>query len=157
MSLFLLSCSSSKKLVHADHIPSSGERAIRTSIADLANKYVGTKYRYGGQDNRGLDCSGLVFKVFTDHAIKLPRSSSEQMRVGKMTTTKKAQIGDLVFFRQNGRINHVAIVTEVRPKGLWVTHSTTSRGVIHENLYDSAYWSSKIEEVRDIISVSTGK
>lgn len=130
---------------------------MRTSIADVANTYIGTNYRYGGLDSRGLDCSGLVYKVFKDHAIMLPRSSAEQIRVGKTTSPQKAQIGDLIFFRQNGRINHVAIVTEVRSSGLWVTHSTTSRGVINENLYDSAYWSSRIEDVRNIISFTGGK
>lgn len=152
-----MSCNASRKLYHTDRLPHSNERAIRTSVADRANTYIGTNYRYGGLDSRGLDCSGLVYNVFKDHSIVLPRSSADQMRIGRPTSPKNAKIGDLIFFRQNGKINHVAIVTEVGSKGLWVTHSTTSRGVIHENLYDSAYWSSRIEGVRDIISFSTGK
>ena len=155
--VLLLNCTSSRKLYHTDFPTNSNERAIRTSIADLANTYIGTNYRYGGLDGRGLDCSGLVYKVFKEHSITLPRSSAEQLRIGKTTSTKKAQIGDLIFFRQNGRINHVAIVTEVHSRGLWVTHSTTSKGVIHENLNESAYWSSRIEGVRDIISLGGGK
>lgn len=152
--MLMIGCTSSRTLVH--HSPGGfrNELSLRASIAREANTFVGTKYRYGGKDRKGLDCSGLVFTVYQDHALALPRSSSEQMKIGKRITANSAQVGDLIFFQQNGRINHVAIVTDIRGNDLWVTHSTTSRGVIREKLYDSAYWSSRIEGVRDIISTN---
>ena len=128
------------------------ESDLRLSIASEANQYLGTGYRYGGLDKKGLDCSGLVYLVFRDHSLSLPRSSAEQRRVGRHTTMRDARVGDLIFFRQQGKVNHVAIVTGVDRGELWVTHSTTSRGVIKENLNASAYWSKRIEDVRDIVS-----
>lgn len=153
--LLVLACTSSRTLVSRHTSGSAGERSLRQAIATDANHFIGTKYRYGGVDQSGLDCSGLVYSIFKAHALNIPRSSSEQIKVGRRISTKAAQVGDLVFFKQKGRINHVAIVTGRKSGDLWVTHSTTSRGVVREKLYDSSYWSSRIEGVRDIISISS--
>lgn len=151
----VLACTSTRDLVNRHETRPSSEKSLRLSIATDANHFIGTEYRYGGMDQSGLDCSGLVYTIFKSHAFNLPRSSSEQMKVGRRISAKAAQVGDLVFFKQNGRINHVAIVTAIKAGDLWVTHSTTSRGVIRESLNDSSYWSSRVEGVRDIISISS--
>lgn len=149
--LIFLGCTPSRSLIKSGPANTNKEGTLRQSIAKEANTYVGTKYRYGGLDKRGLDCSGLVYTVFRNHSLPVPRSSGEQIKAGKKITPHSAQVGDLIFFKQNGKINHVAIVTDIRGDDLWVTHSTTSRGVVRENLFDSSYWSSRIEGVRDII------
>lgn len=151
--LLLVSCTAPKTLQH----PESVRHSVRHSIASKANAFIGTRYRYGGVDKRGLDCSGLVFTVFKDHAISLPRSSSAQMKLGKKISPQKARVGDLIFFRQAGKINHVAIITGVRNGEIWVTHCTTSRGVIREKLFESHYWTSRIEGVRDVLSGMAAK
>lgn len=150
--LLLFGCTSSRTLVTGSANLTKMERDLRSSIANQADHFIGTRYRYGGSDRKGLDCSGLVYTVFREHALALPRSSAEQLRVGREISPQTARVGDLIFFRQNGKVNHVAIVTDVRGGDLWVTHSTTSRGVVKENLFASAYWSNRIEGVRDIIA-----
>lgn len=150
--IFIVGCTSTRKLYHTGHSHKTDEQTIRSSIAEKANMFVGAKYRYGGLDNKGFDCSGLVYSVYRDHAITLPRSSRDQMNLGKNISPKSAKVGDLIFFRQKGKINHVAIITGIRAGDIWVTHSTTSRGVVREKLFESPYWTSRIEEVRDVIS-----
>lgn len=151
-----MGCTTSRKLAGGESSIGKDENALRKSIALEANQFIGTRYRYGGMDRKGFDCSGLVYAVFQEHSLSVPRSSSEQLKAGRKVSTRTAQIGDLIFFRQAGKVNHVAIVTDIRSGDLWVTHSTTSRGVIRENLSSSFYWSNRIEGVRDIIS-SSGK
>jgi len=68
-------------------------------VAD-ATKYLGVPYQWGGTNPAtGLDCSGLVQRVYSDLGISLPRTSQEQATVGSpVASLADAQPGDLVFF-----------------------------------------------------------
>ena len=44
------------------------------------------------------------------------------------------------------------MVTEVKDDGIYVIHSTTSKGVIINNITTSAYWRPKILYARNVIS-----
>ncbi len=67
-------------------------------IANVAKKYVGTKYRSGGTTPRGFDCSGFTSYVYKKAGVKrLPTSSSAQRHVGKVIPRSKAKAGDLIW------------------------------------------------------------
>lgn len=70
------------------------------SIVADANKYLGVPYVWGGTDpSTGLDCSGLVQRVFADLGTSVPRTSQEQATVGTpVASVGDAQPGDLVFY-----------------------------------------------------------
>ncbi len=74
----------------------------------------------------------------------LPHNSTAQSKQGKKIPIKQAQAGDLVFFGRNGKVNHVAIVLENNGRELKVIHSTSSRGVIIEDVLRSSYWKPKL-------------
>ncbi len=60
-----------------------------------------------------FDCSGLVYFVFKQLGIMLPRVSDRQASAGVHVDRKDLEPGDLVFFRLNGsRIDHVGIYLE---------------------------------------------
>jgi len=132
-------------------LANTGEVKSRTKIIDSANKYIGTKYVYGGKDAQGFDCSGLITKVFVDNKIDVKGNSIGLSKQGKTKTIKNAKAGDLVFFKKGDRVNHVALVTKVNEKELWVIHSTSSRGVIKENILASTYWRSKKYFFKDLL------
>ena len=71
-----------------------------SSVVADAQQYLGVPYRWGGTDpSTGLDCSGLVQRVYGDLGISLPRTSQEQVTVGTpVASLAQAQPGDLVFF-----------------------------------------------------------
>jgi hypothetical protein len=77
-------------------------------VAD-ARKYLGIPYLWGGTDPaRGLDCSGLVQKVYRDLGYDLPRVSADQARVGTaVPSLDQAQPGDLLAF--GSPVHHIAI------------------------------------------------
>ena len=108
-------------------------------LLDVARSWIGTPYRYGGNDRKGIDCSGFTCAVFdTALGIKLPRSSREQAEFCRPLKRNALKAGDLVFFsaRAGGdRINHVAIYMGDNT----IIHATTSRGVIISDL-DENYW-----------------
>lgn len=83
---------------------------VRKNLSKDAHQYMGVPYKWGGTTSSGFDCSGLVRAVYRLNGLTLPRTSREQYNSGKFIAKAKLQIGDLVFFSNNGRdVNHVGI------------------------------------------------
>ncbi|WP_431472677.1 C40 family peptidase [Nonlabens sp. SCSIO 43208] len=107
-----------------------------------ARGYLGTRYRYGGNDKNGVDCSGLICNAYGSENIQLPRTSAALYQSADRIKVKEVQKGDLLFFatgRNKKKVNHVGLVTDVTPAGIEFIHSTTSRGVIITS-FNEAYW-----------------
>ncbi len=124
---------------------------LRKSITSYAGEFKGTKYQYGGTSPKGFDCSGLTYYVFNKYKIGLPRGSYNQAKVGKRISLRQTKPGDLVFFGKRGKVNHVAMVVNNSSSGVEVIHSTSSKGVIIENINKSSYWKPKILFARDVL------
>lgn len=110
----------------------------RTDLVKEARKWIGTRYKYGGESRKGVDCSGLVMCVYRDRAgIKLPRNSAQQQEF--CTPLKREQLleADLVFFSSSrkGRVSHVGLYIG---EGRFI-HSSTSKGVIISSLDEDYY------------------
>lgn len=127
------------------------KKDIRQELVGTANKYIGAKYRYGGKDKRGFDCSGLVTKVFVDNKIEIAGNSKMLAKKGRPVTPNNAKKGDLIFFKKQNLVNHVALIVDKSDTALWVIHSTSSKGVIKENIFASKYWSSKEYFIKDLL------
>lgn len=84
------------------------------SIVNYAYQKLPTaKYKYGAAGPDFFDCSGFVYHCYGQLGVALPRSSSEQILVGKAVERGDIRVGDLVFFsRDNYSIGHVGIVVE---------------------------------------------
>jgi len=69
------------------------------ALRDVALKYVGVRYRYGGTSpSTGFDCAGFVRYVYKKAGVAdLPRSSSSQRYVGKVVSRKRAKVGDIIW------------------------------------------------------------
>lgn len=127
---------------------------LRNDIADYAHQQIGTRYVHAGKNNKGFDCSGFVFFVMNKYGISVPGSSRTQETYGKQISPANTKSGDLIFFRRSkkGEVFHVAIVYANDENGLQVVHSTSSRGVVLDNISNNSYWSPKISTGRDVIS-----
>ncbi|MFV1996898.1 MAG: C40 family peptidase [Acidiferrobacterales bacterium] len=103
--LLLTGCSSKPaKPVHSYSI--YGERA-----AAYAQKFIGTRYKYGGdRPGRGFDCSGLVQYSYKLAGLTVPRNTKYQFRNSRRVSRNHLRRGDLLFFNQEGKRNsHVGI------------------------------------------------
>ncbi|KQY47967.1 C40 family peptidase [Cellulomonas sp. Root137] len=67
------------------------------AIVEIAARYVGVPYVYGGSTPDGFDCSGFTSYVFAQVGISLPRTSSAQRNVGTVVSRADAQPGDLIW------------------------------------------------------------
>lgn len=88
---------------------SSTTSDMGTAIVKEAEKYIGTKYVYGGSSPAGFDCSGLVQYTLKKVGISVNRSSRDQYKNGVAVSRANLQAGDLVFFSKGGSISHVGI------------------------------------------------
>jgi len=117
-------------------------------IAEYAKKFIGVKYKWGGTTPDGFDCSGLVYYVFKQFGITMPRTSKEQANKG--TTVKKSELkpGDLLFFDTNGSnngvVSHVGIYIG---NGKFIHASNPRSNVkitdVNDSFYAKAYVKSK--------------
>jgi len=129
----------------------SNRNTLRQSITKSAMGYQGIHYVYGGKTPSGFDCSGFTSHVFKENGVSLTGASRHQARLGKAKPLQKAEPGDLIFFKNKGQITHVSIVVDKDEDELWVVHSTSSRGVVKDEILHSSYWKPKIAGVRDIL------
>ncbi len=123
-------------------------RALDTLLRQHAGRWLNTPYQFGGVSHEGVDCSGLIQRVYADAlGVALPRTTSQQLREGKRVRRGRAIPGDLVFFEPPGKSRHAGIVLADRQ----FLHASSSRGVMISPL-DEGYWSQHEMTVRRILS-----
>jgi len=101
-----------------------------------AARWRGTPHKMGGNDLNGVDCSGLVLRIYKDlFNLQMPRTAREQARLGFRVARDELEPGDLVFFKPPGKKDHVGIYLG---KGDFV-HTSSRRGVMVSQM-DLSYW-----------------
>ena len=116
-------------------------------VVEEAKKYLGKPYRYGATGPNAFDCSGLLYVVFKDSGMNVPRCSYEYLKIGTSVSLKNAKAGDVICFSQNGsRVSHVGIYMG---NGQFI-HASTSSGVIITSVTNK-YWAPKIKDVRRVL------
>ncbi|CAI0735698.1 Probable endopeptidase Spr precursor [Serratia proteamaculans] len=144
-SLLLAGCSS-----HAP--PPSGRLSdsivVVAQLNEQLRQWYGAPYRYGGLDRGGVDCSGFVYRTFSDRFdMQLPRSTEAQTSLGTKVSRDELMPGDLVFFKTGGGENGLHV-------GIYDTndqfiHASTSRGVMRSSL-NNVYWKKVYWQARRI-------
>ncbi len=90
--------------------PDENSQGAGSKLVRVAAGLIGTPYKYGGDDPRGFDCSGLVFYSFDRLGIEVPRTAADQRRAASRIDVDALSPGDLVFFRNSARkVDHVGI------------------------------------------------
>lgn len=68
-----------------------------SAVLQIAARYVGTPYVYGGASPAGFDCSGFVQYVYAQLGISLPRTAGADRYVGTVVSAADALPGDLIW------------------------------------------------------------
>lgn len=83
------------------------------SLLGFIDDWFGTRYRYGGESKKGIDCSALTGALLLAvYGFKVPRTAREQYDVTEHIDRSQLQEGDLVFFNTRGGVSHVGIYLE---------------------------------------------
>lgn len=114
-----------------------------SKVVRTARGFTGTPYKWGGTTRSGMDCSGLLINSFNSIDYQIPRTSAEQAKIGKKVKMNDLEEGDLVFFatgKKKKKITHVGLVTTKKSKKqIWFIHSSSSLGVVENNIYQEYY------------------
>jgi len=139
-SVSLSACVSARHLNVPAPPPASAPLAAPTSVVDFARSLVGTPYRWGGSTpDGGFDCSGFVMYVMAAEDIAMPRTVSEQYRVGSAVAWNRLRAGDLVFFTTTGPgATHVGIVVDAEHQEF--VHAPTDGSLVRVDRLDTDYW-----------------
>lgn len=99
--------------------------------------WTGVRYRLGGLDKNGVDCSGFAYLLERDiYGVQLPRRSRDQAQVVKDKNIAQLKEGDLIFFSFGGNeVDHVGVYLNDN----FFVHASTTRGVIVDDLRLPAY------------------
>jgi len=123
------------------------EERLLNSVTEIAERYVGVPYKYGGTTSDGFDCSGFVQYVFKQKGIAIPRIPADMAAISDKIDFKEIRPGDLVYFKgsnaNSSEIGHVALVIESDGTNFKMIHSTSSKGVIISDFNQSEYWKTR--------------
>lgn len=122
------------KIIELDGDYSTFQRRLIEEV----NAFMGVPYRWGGNDHRGMDCSGFVSTVYLNvTGLKLPRKARSMFKYGHRIGEGDLRMGDLVFFEriENDGISHVGIYL----RKYEFVHASTSSGVSTSTLDDDYY------------------
>gem|GEM_PF-1451957 len=116
------------------------EIKLITANKDLVNfieKWLHTRYRKGGSNQSGTDCSGFVNSLYREvYGKKLSRSSYTMINDVVKIQKSELQEGDLVFFKiRKGRISHVGFYLN----DSYFIHAARRGGVIISSLDEPYY------------------
>ncbi|MFQ3588042.1 MAG: C40 family peptidase [Fimbriimonadaceae bacterium] len=125
--------------------PTLGNRA---DAASWALNYIGTPYKWGGNDpNRGIDCSGFVKYLYGRIGVELPRTAAQQVNVGKpILNFEDLQVGDRLYFwdRRRNRVGHTGIYLG----NGWFVHSSSSRRGVATDQLAAPQWRNTLVAAR---------
>lgn len=94
------------KTVHSSK--KSGVSSGQASIVEYAKKFLGNRYVWGGESlTNGVDCSGFTMCLYAKYGHSLPHNAAAQAGVTRSVSSPKP--GDLFFYSNGSRINHVAM------------------------------------------------
>ena len=120
------SSSSGKSYASASSYSGTGGKGQQ--IANYACQFIGNPYVSGGTSlTQGADCSGFVWRVYSDFGYSVPRTSYSLRSAGTGVSYSEAQPGDIVCYAGhvgiyigNGQIVHASTPRS----GIKITHAT---------------------------------
>lgn len=106
-------------------------------LITFLDEWYGIRYRLGGNDKSGIDCSAFVQSFFTSmYGLPISRTCREQYSDTRRIKKTQLQEGDLVFFKTRGRsVSHVGIYLRNNK----FIHASTSSGVMISDLSDEYF------------------
>jgi cell wall-associated NlpC family hydrolase len=116
-----------------------------SSVVATAQKYLGTPYVWGGTTAAGLDCSGLIVRVYADLDKPLNVRTAHQIitQAGTPVDELALQPGDLIGFatRGSGHYHHIGVYAGKDPSGnRLMIHAPDVGGHVEQVPLDTAYW-----------------
>ncbi len=96
--------------IHTAHSAGIGAPSVYADWVQIAERFTGRPYVWGGVSSFGLDCSGLIQTALRMWGSDAPRDSDQQTELGRAVAINPAlsglRRGDLIFWK-----GHVGVMT----------------------------------------------
>ncbi|WP_116474564.1 NlpC/P60 family protein [Zobellella maritima] len=125
----------------------AGSGGSTPELQRVYQRWRGVPYRFGGVDANGIDCSAFTQTVYQEvYGMDLPRSTYQQVSLGRQVGKNELQPGDLVFFRTGKGMQHNGVYLG---DGKFA-HASSSKGVTISRL-DNVYWRNRYWQARRLL------
>ncbi len=114
-----------------------GTKVSNQKLYESVDHWMGKPYKYAGNDERGIDCSGLVNQLMKQVFQRSVTANSQKLyELSKKIDPSELKEGDLIFFKiDTKQVGHVGFYLANRK----FIHSTTQGGVMINSM-DEAYY-----------------
>ena len=139
-----------------NYTPSKFENTSSTAqkVINQARQFLGGKYSWGGSSpNSGFDCSGLIKYVFNSVGIDLPRTATQQGKVGQEINLQQAQPGDIIWFgsKNSPSGQHIGLISRIDNGQIYIIDAAGKKlGIVERQLPNL-----QIKSVRRILGNTT--
>ena len=139
-----------------NYTPSKSENTSSTAqkVINQARQFLGGKYSWGGSSpNSGFDCSGLIKYVFNSVGIDLPRTATQQGKVGQEINLQQAQPGDIIWFgsKNSPSGQHIGLISRIDNGQIYIIDAAGKKlGIVERQLPNL-----QIKSVRRILGNTT--
>ena len=107
------------------------------AVVNLAESQLGKGYAWGGNGPDNYDCSGLVQYVYNQAGgVKLPRVTTDQVKVGQTVAMSQLQPGDLLYWGSTDAPYHVGIYVG---NNQYISAATPEQGVVLQSISSYFY------------------
>ena len=112
LALTVIAVQSPAKVEAATYSSSEADQIVR-----YLRSHIGKRFRMGAEGMRYFDCSGLVYRVYAQAGL-LRQVGGGRMLAAQyyrwfqnrgMLSKSNGRVGDVVFWRKNGRIAHTGV------------------------------------------------
>ncbi len=134
---------------NADVGPIRNNLTIAETI-DLAKKFMGLPYTWGGTSSYGFDCSGFVQMLMRQRGFAIPRDAGPQAEWNGFAAVEKPQLqpGDVLFFGSSPkRITHTGMYIG---DGLFINATTHETPMVRIDNLNDAYWTRLLVAARRV-------
>ncbi|HWR13251.1 MAG TPA: SH3 domain-containing C40 family peptidase [Terriglobales bacterium] len=106
---------------------------------ELAKKFLGVTYTWGGTSSFGFDCSGFTQMLMRQRGVVMPRDADVQARWDGFVTVKKEDLkaGDLLFFGTEKSITHTGMYIG---NGEFIHDTTHDHPMVQISRLGDPYW-----------------
>lgn len=128
--------------------------SMAQKVINQARQFLGGKYSWGGSSpSSGFDCSGLIKYVFNSVGIDLPRTATQQGKVGQEINLQQAQPGDIIWFgsKNSPSGQHIGLISRIDNGQIYIIDAAGKKlGIVERQLPNL-----QIKSVRRILGNTT--
>jgi gamma-D-glutamyl-L-lysine dipeptidyl-peptidase len=117
---------------------------------ELAKRFLGIPYLWGGRSSFGFDCSGFTQMLVRSRGVEMPRDADQQAAWKGVSPVERSQLqaGDLLFFGSSAKdITHTGMYIG---DGQFIHDSTNEHPVVQVSRLDDQPWTKLLVACRRV-------